>query len=208
MAERLALVRFDLLNAGTLSPGSDGAFGGIGETADLPPVPAEVTVPDETPHCVPVEDASDAAVPVNDAPGKRVSEMIERLAQDLAPLREAAVEASARAFGQAAAAAIPHLVQTGFAAEIAQASLDIARAQPPGGPLLQVSQDDLETVRACLAEAADGLDLRASPSLGPGQATLEWTDGGARFDADALTAAALELLHQHLPKPKTKEPPE
>lgn len=207
MAQRLALVRFDLPKVGEFGP-SPAAARGAGEPPGPPERPAGVVVQQEPPHCVAVEDAPGTATLRATTEITRIAETLAGLGRDLAPLREAAIEATARAFGQAAAAAIPHLVQAGFAAEIAQASLDIARAQPVGGPALLVSEDDLDAVRAILAEAASGLDLRASPSLGPGQAALEWTDGGARFDAAALTAAALELLHQHLPKPMTKETPE
>ena len=212
MVHRLALVRFDLPQEAGFHPDLDPEPKFGGPAADPLEAPLADTVAPDVSECLPVDDSTARDQPDPADIVKQIADAVERLSRDIVPLREAAIEAAARAFGQAAAAAVPHLAKAGIAAEIAQASLDIARAGPKGRLLLLVAEVELEAVRSCLSNAnvdlADKLDLRASPALGAGQAALEWTDGGGLFDAATLTASALDLLQQHLPQPKTKETPE
>jgi flagellar biosynthesis/type III secretory pathway protein FliH len=130
-----------------------------------------------------------------------IADAVSRVVRDAAALRRATETALAEAFARAAAAALPSLAQEGFAAEVAAASLEIARAAEMADLELRLSPEDEPAVRAALEAAppsAGAIRITRDPALAPGRAELGWAHGGARFDAAALADAALGCLHRQL----------
>ena len=138
-----------------------------------------------------------------EAEGTRVS---EGLAAALARSESGQAEAMAAALDSLAPALreifdrlLPHAADRAFL-PILMEELRAAHAEAPGNTVLLVAGDDLPRVEPLLARGihgAAGVDLRADPSLVPGQALIRWNREARRIDLEAVLAAldtALEDL--------------
>jgi len=200
MAHRLALERFDL----DLAPSSGALRGPIPGAGPAACAGAEQ----------PEDDGADAAPadpvePAEPAPPDRawslarIAEALQDIEARAQALRASAEEAAAEAFAVAAARVLPELARTGFAAELASSSLQLARAGGLPRIELRIAPEDEAALTAALGAAdapadAPELQVSADPRIEPGQAALAWTDGGAELDSQALTEAALALMRQRL----------
>ncbi len=128
---------------------------------------------------------------------------VEALASHARARLDMRIQELSESFARAAATAVPHLARTAFPAEIAAASLAILRRARAGPePLtLRLSPGDATRVAAILTarkpsevELGPGLEVVADAALPPGEARLDWTEGGASFDAAALAGAAAACL--------------
>lgn len=204
---RLSLERFD------------GRAAAPGTVAREQPAPAGGDRPAEAPPGGP---AATGPEPRHDPPDARpdphpatvrlaaVAESLERLAAEMPRLRDAVLHDAARRFGRAAEAAVPRLAAMGFAAEVAAASLAIVRAGAPPGVVLRAAPEEADEISARLAAASPSgrsgaLRVEADASLPPGAARLDWSDGGAEFDADRIAAAALACLHREIAIPAEED---
>ncbi|MEO0623491.1 MAG: hypothetical protein AAF183_14845 [Pseudomonadota bacterium] len=152
------------------------------------------------------------STPAPQSPAERALERVEQIASYLAKAEQKGLDDletgqrwAAEAFGRSAAAALPSLVETGFAAEVACATLDLARALRPRSLVLHLAPEDLEAVETAITltrgkdlpeEAA--LRLAADARVAPGEAALRWDGGGAEIEVGALTRAALLCLDRAL----------
>ncbi|MEM9147641.1 MAG: hypothetical protein AAGC57_15750 [Pseudomonadota bacterium] len=150
----------------------------------------------------------DAAALADHRATDRIDRLLNRL-DELALAGPAALETEhrrhAEAFARAAASALPSLIETGFAAEVAAASLEIARASRPRDIALHLAPEDLEAVQLVLDRQSEDrgdidlpLRLVSDPRVAPGEAALRWTGGGAEIDANTLAAKALACLDRAL----------
>lgn len=184
--------------------GGPGAAPGAGPGADAASGPAAA-------------DAADMAAPEPDIPPEpsaeeRLAERIDRLLAALSELADsglATLDADRReaveAFARACADALPSLAETGFAAEVAAATMEIARMSRPRAVVLHAAPEDLAAIRDALdhrerAELPTNLPLRLveDPRVAPGEVALRWDGGGAEIEADTLARTALESLDRAL----------
>lgn len=181
-----------------------------------------VAVPDVNSALAPGQDASSAEAPAaledpdmaGEADGAqaaeevlradslvRIANALETIAAEGASAHTQGMRAAAEGFARAAAAALPSFVETGFAAEVAAASLEIARAIRPEPLILHLAPEDLEAVDQAMLHCDRGgqlgdlpLQFEADPRIAPGEAALRWTGGGAEIEVDTLTRLALDHL--------------
>lgn len=146
---------------------------------------------------------AEAAAAAHRAAEARAESLCAALGETLGGLRariERLTQDWAAAVGEAAQACLPCLAQGGFAAEVADAALRIARLT--GLPRIRISLAPAhhDTVAACMAgqPGCDLLLLEPDPQLPEGRVLLEWEDGGAVIDRDRLERAAREVLDRHL----------
>lgn len=114
--------------------------------------------------------------------------------------KQDAVHAVSAAVGEAVATLLPALADDAMPEEIAVGTARIIAAAGLPGAHLAVSAEDHERVVAALSALAPAgaVTVVAEPQLGPGDARLTWTDGGADFEASALIPAAEAGLNRRL----------
>ncbi|MEM8759783.1 MAG: hypothetical protein AAGE83_05585, partial [Pseudomonadota bacterium] len=125
---------------------------------------------------------------------------IHDIGQQLEAFRDGAERRAAACFGAAAESCVPALARAGFADEVADVCLSLAREGREETLVLTLSPEDLHPVAAAL-EARDpeiGFRLEADAAVKPGCVQIDWPEGGAKIVADRMATAALELLHRRL----------
>jgi hypothetical protein len=130
----------------------------------------------------------------------RIASALEIAASEQAALRARCIADTTAAFGKAAESVLPQLARSGFAALIAETAQAIARRGQWPELLVTVSPDDAAAVTGVLAGPDDGPDLKIAtdPALGPGEAHLGWSQGGAEIDVEAIAETALERFRLQL----------
>lgn len=113
----------------------------------------------------------------------------------------------AEAVSDAARACLPGLAATGFAAEVADAALRIARRAELPRIRMRLAPAQAEAVAARLEgqAGADVLVIEPDPALPDGRVLLDWEDGGATIDRARLEQAAQAVLESHLARLRPKE---
>ncbi len=123
-----------------------------------------------------------------------VAALIEA-ARDLALDRAAAQAEAVAAFAPVARAlarlAAPRAAEAGLAQELAAAVSERLEAAPGETLTAHVAP---ERVAALAALLGDAVAVRADAALSPCDARLDWSGGGARFDAEACVAAAIGAI--------------
>jgi hypothetical protein len=138
----------------------------------------------------------------------RIASALEIAASEQAALRARCIADTTAAFGKAAESVLPQLARSGFAALIAETAQAIARRGQWPELLVTVSPDDAAAVTGVLAGPDDGPDpgpkpgpdlkITTDPALGPGEAHLGWSQGGAEIDVEAIAETALERFRLQL----------
>ncbi|MDT8343312.1 MAG: hypothetical protein RQ752_02655 [Thermohalobaculum sp.] len=115
----------------------------------------------------------------------------------------------AEAVSDAARACLPSLAATGFAAEVADAALRIARRAELPHIRMRLAPAQAEAVAARLAgqAGAEALTIEPDPALPDGRVLLDWEDGGATIDRARLEQAAQAVLEHHLARLRPKDTP-
>ncbi len=131
---------------------------------------------------------------------ERIAGALEIVASEQAGLRARCIGDTVTALGAAAETLLPRLARAGFAALVAETAQTVARRAQWPDLLLSVAPDDAAAVAAALGETGPVTEVTvtADPALGPGEAQIGWSQGGAEIDVDAITAAALEHSRQRL----------
>jgi len=138
----------------------------------------------------------------------RIASALEIAASEQAALRARCIADTTAAFGKAAETVLPQLARAGFAALIAETAQTIARRGQWPELLVTVAPEDAAAVTDALASPGHGLKqgskqgpelkITADPALGPGEAHLGWSQGGAEIDVEAIAETALECFRQQL----------
>lgn len=130
----------------------------------------------------------------------RIADAVEAIAADQAALREDWLGKAAAALGEAVAILMPPLAQAGFAGQVAEAVMSVARRTRWPRLVLRVAPGEAEAIAEALRAraVADGpsraVELAPDPALAAGAALLGWDGGGAEIDADGMVEAALGRL--------------
>ncbi len=131
---------------------------------------------------------------------ERIAGALEIVASEQAGLRARCIGDTVTALGAAAETLLPRLARAGFAALVAETAQAIARRGQWPELLLSVAPDDAESVAAALGETGPVTEVKvtADPALGPGEAQIGWSQGGAEIDVEAIAEAALERFRLQL----------
>ena len=124
----------------------------------------------------------------------RIADALEIVASEQAGLRARCAGDAFAALGAAAETLLPRLARTGFAALVAESAQTIARRGQWPVLMLSVSPDNAENVSGALGETGPVTEIKitADTALGPGEAQLGWSQGGAEIDVEAIAEAALD----------------
>ena len=116
-----------------------------------------------------------------------IANTLEKLAGAVEQSRKGAIQAVCVDLGEAIAAALPGLLDEGFAKQAALACADLADGAGIANATLRASVDDAEVIVAILKKLAPAqpIAVEADTSVPDGQMRLDWGSGGAVFDADA-----------------------
>ncbi len=130
----------------------------------------------------------------------RIAGAVEIVASEQAGLRARCIGDTVAALGAAAEILLPRLARVGFAALVAEAAQTIARRGQWPELALSVSPDNAAAVTGALGEVGPVTEVKvtADPALGPGEAVLGWTQGGAEIDIEAIAETALERFRLQL----------
>ena len=190
MGTPLRLERFDRPDPAPKEANPTGVEAAIFDAAPPAPEPPPPPAPEPAP-----EPAATGAA--------RLAAALEQLDSASESLRLAAFDHARTVCRDAVHAALPKVLAAGFAAAVADAIDGLTAAGPSDGLELRLSETDhdlmVETLAARVPPLPEGIGLRLDPALAPGQTRLVWRDGGARIDAEALTAAALARLAEIVP---------
>ncbi len=131
---------------------------------------------------------------------ERIAGALEIVASEQAGLRARCIGDTATALGAAAETLLPRLARAGFATLVAETAQTIARRGQWPELLLSVAPDDAAAVAAALGETGPVTEVKvtADPALGPGEAQIGWSQGGAEIDIEAIAEAALDRFRLHL----------
>ena len=131
---------------------------------------------------------------------ERIAGALEIVTSEQAGLRARCIADTATALGEAAEALLPRLARSGFAELVAETATTIARHGQWPELLLSVAPDNAAVVATALGETepATSIKVTADPSLGPGEAQIGWSQGGAEIDVEAIATAALDRFRQRL----------
>ena len=131
---------------------------------------------------------------------ERIAGAMEIVASEQAGLRARCIGDTVTALGAAAETLLPRLARAGFAALVAETAQTIARRGQWPELLLSVAPDNTAAVTAALGEAGSVTEVKvtADPALGPGEAQIGWSQGGAEIDVEAIAEAALEHFRLQL----------
>jgi flagellar biosynthesis/type III secretory pathway protein FliH len=181
MRGRIALERFCSLQPDERP--DDRSCEGAGRDAPAPPADTKnIMLPEADP-----EAARQACL-------ERISRALEITASEQAGLRAQCIGDVATAFGAAAETLLPRLAQAGFAALVAETAQTIARHGHWPDLLLSVAPENATAAADALANTGPGTDIRITenPTLGADEARIEWRQGGAEIDVEALASTALD----------------
>lgn len=126
-----------------------------------------------------------------------VADLLERIGDlelGAADARRTALDALAPVLAAIARVAAPRAAAAGLADEIVAAVGERLAAAPDARLAVRAPEARFDALRAALGDAAQ---VRADPALEGARAELDWTGGGAVFDADAALAAALDAIERH-----------
>lgn len=131
---------------------------------------------------------------------ERIAGALEIVASEQAGLRARCIGDAAMALGAAAETLLPRLARAGFAALVAETAQTISRRGQWPELLLSVAPDNAAAVATALGETGPVTEVKvtADPALGPGEAQIDWSQGGAEIDVEAIAEAALERFRLHL----------
>lgn len=210
---RLALEQFDIVK----SPQSNldahvSGSGGLTRNERLPHIEAIADVgamqpmadplirPAPMPEEDPEQESIDALHKDLTQARTRLTGVIESIEADRANAQAAVIETAVSRVAEIGIAAIGHVVDQGFATEIAGAVAEIAAQIPYKNADLHVAVDDHETLVTALAGFAPdtAITLISDDSLARGQARMTWPDGGADFDATALFEKMAAMMTERL----------
>lgn len=131
---------------------------------------------------------------------ERIAGALEIVASEQAGLRARCIGDAAMALGAAAETLLPRLARAGFAALVAETAQTISRRGQWPELLLSVAPDNAAAVATALGETGPVTEVKvtADPALGPGEAQIGWSQGGAEIDVEAIAEAALERFRLQL----------
>jgi hypothetical protein len=131
---------------------------------------------------------------------KRIAGALEIVASEQAGLRARCIGDTVTALGAAAETLLPRLARAGFAALVAETAQTISRRGQWPELLLSVAPDNAAAITAALSETGPVTEVKvtADPALGPGEAQIGWSQGGAEIDVEAIAEAALERFRLQL----------
>jgi len=160
----------------------------------------------EMPAAAPENDDTAVGLPGTDPEAERqaclerIASALEIVASEQAGLRARCIGDTVTALGAAAETLLPRLARAGFAALVAETAQTICRRGQWPDLLLSVAPDNTAAIVAALGETGPTTEVRvtADPALGPGEAQIGWSQGGAEIDVEALAEAALDRFRLHL----------
>ncbi|MEE8454384.1 MAG: hypothetical protein V3R90_06450 [Limibaculum sp.] len=131
---------------------------------------------------------------------ERIAGALEIVASEQAGLRARCIGDAAMALGAAAETLLPRLARAGFAALVAETAQTISRRGQWPELLLSVAPDNAAAVATALGETGPVTEVKvtADPALGPGEAQIGWSQGGAEIDVEAIAEAALDRFRLQL----------
>ena len=131
---------------------------------------------------------------------ERIAAALEIVASEQAGLRARCIGDAVTALGAAAETLLPRLARAGFAALVAETAQTISRRGQWPELLLSVAPDNAAAVATALGETGPVTEVKvtADPALGPGEAQIGWSQGGAEIDVEAIAEAALERFRLQL----------
>jgi len=192
MGTPLRLERFDRPHPAPQDGAAEPAMVAAQDGAAPEPAPLPAQPPAPTPAPEAATDGAD-----------RLAAALEGLDAAGEPLRRAAFDHARTVCLDAVRGALPTVLAAGFAAAVVEAIDALTAAGPCAGLELRLSETDHDLMVEALAGRRPPLParigLRLDPALGAGQTRLVWRDGGARIDAEALAAAALDRLAEDMP---------
>lgn len=109
---------------------------------------------------------------------------IRELARVVEQSRAGAIQAVCHEAGQSMVEMLPSLIEPVFSQEIAAASAELVGSAGVATASLKTSPEDAEIVIAALKHRMPirPITIEPDPGMSPGQARLNWGDGGANFD--------------------------
>jgi hypothetical protein len=130
----------------------------------------------------------------------RIADALEIVASEQAGLRARCSGDAFSALGAAAETLLPRLARAGFAELVAETAQTIARRGQWPVLLLSVAPDNAAVVADALGETGPVTEIKvtADAALGPGEAQLGWSQGGAEIDVEAIAEAALDHFRLQL----------
>ena len=130
----------------------------------------------------------------------RIAGALEIVAAEQAGLRARCIGDTVAALGAAAETLLPRLARAGFATLVAETAQTIARRGQWPEMQLSVAPDNAAAVASALGETGPVTEVKinADPALGPGEAQLGWSQGGAEIDIEAIAEAALDRFRLQL----------
>ncbi len=131
---------------------------------------------------------------------ERIAGALEIVASEQAGLRARCIGDAVTALGAAAETLLPRLARAGFAALVAETAQTISRRGQWPELLLSVAPDNAAAVATALGKTGPVTEVKvtADPALGPGEAQIGWSQGGAEIDVEAIAEAALERFRLQL----------
>jgi hypothetical protein len=131
---------------------------------------------------------------------ERIAGALEVVASEQAGLRARCIGDAVTALGAAAETLLPRLARAGFAALVAETAQTISRRGQWPELLLSVAPDNAAAVATALGETGPVTEVKvtADPALGPGEAQIGWSQGGAEIDVEAIAEAALDRFRLQL----------
>lgn len=136
-----------------------------------------------------------------------IAQALGSAARDQTAQRARWIADAAAAFGAAAESVLPAMARAGLGGLVAEAVEKLAlEARPPRLEVHIAPADAVEIGKALSFVAATGIEIRRDETMTPGQVRLEWESGGARIDAEAIAAAALDLFRRTLAAKRSMEP--
>ena len=131
---------------------------------------------------------------------ERIAGALEIVASEQAGLRARCIGDAAMALGAAAETLLPRLARAGFAALVTETAQTISRRGQWPELLLSVAPDNAAAVATALGETGPVTEVKvtADPALGPGEAQIGWSQGGAEIDVEAIAEAALDRFRLQL----------
>lgn len=130
----------------------------------------------------------------------QLASIVQSVKAELCTARQSVITESTDTLAKAAEALLPSLLDNGFAHELAEATLQIARVIEPEQITLKVHPDDHDiTVEALrVRDSPDPVIVERDPGLTPGLVRLAWSQGGAEIDRAQLLQHAADLIAARL----------
>lgn len=195
MPDALALQRFDQVSARRTSVKLEE----LTLKADAPEVdvePLEPVIIQASPEQLKLAEAHQML----EANQARLASLVHSIGKELHGARQRVIVECTDIMAQAIEALLPSLLDSGFAREIADATLKIATAVEPERVTLKVHPDDHDSVVDALRALAspEPIIVEQDTVLNPGQVRLAWQLGGADIDQAQLLQHATGLINARL----------